>query len=284
MMMKYKYMVGMVAAILTMSVQAVTIPFDEVVWTVKEKPDYCFIGSNHAGKGFALSFEQQAGKSLTMVLTGRNITRLGLQTNVSVNHPVWFHQASVVSQQVLTDLPTNNDNGRLVTSLHSHDLYQAFKSGWWMTYQGNNQEVVFPSTGINKKTIEFDKCIANLPNIGFDDAHLTNITFVNGQINLSSNQKILVSNISDLIKKDNDISKVYIDGYTDNIGGDITNLKLSKKRASEVAYAMVLNGVKKDMIRVTGQGSRNPIYSNATKNGRERNRRVEIRLIKISNK
>lgn len=284
MIMKYKYTMGMVAIMLTMNVQAVTIPFDEVVWTVKQKPDYCFIGSNHVGKGFALSFEQQAGKSLNMVLAGRNITRLGQQTNVSMNHPVWFNQGSVVSQPLLSDLSTNNDNGRIVTNLHSHDLYQAFKSGWWMTYQGNNQTLTFPSTGINKKTTEFDKCIANLPKIGFDEAHLTNITFSNGVVNMTTKQLDLISNISGLIKKDGNISKVYIDGYTDNVGGNITNLKLSKKRASEVAYTMVLNGVKKDMIRVTGQGSRNPIYSNATKDGRDRNRRVEIRLIKTSNK
>lgn len=284
MIMKYKYTMGMVAIMLTMNVQAVTIPFDEVVWTVKQKPDYCFIGSNHVGKGFALSFEQQAGKSLNMVLTGRNITRLGQQTNVSMNHPVWFNQGSVVSQPLLSDLSTNNDNGRIVTNLHSHDLYQAFQSGWWMTYQGNNQTLTFPSTGINKKTTEFDKCIANLPKIGFDEAHLTNITFSNGTVNMTTKQLDLIFNISGLIKKDGNISKVYIDGYTDNVGGSITNLKLSKKRASEVAYTMVLNGVKKDMIRVTGQGSRNPIYSNATKDGRDRNRRVEIRLIKTSNK
>ncbi|MGO2321909.1 OmpA family protein [Vibrio casei] len=97
---------------------------------------------------------------------------------------------------------------------------------------------------------------------------------------LSYTQLKSIYNISDLINKDSDISKVYIDGYTDNIGSEIANIKLSKKRASEVAYAMVLNGVKKDMIRITGQGPRNPLRSNATQDGRDQNRRVEIRLIK----
>lgn len=65
-------------------------------------------------------------------------------------------------------------------------------------------------------------------------------------------------------------------GYTDSIGSDAYNLKLSKRRADAVRNAMIKKGAPADRITATGYGEASPAASNSTKEGRAQNRRVEL--------
>lgn len=71
---------------------------------------------------------------------------------------------------------------------------------------------------------------------------------------------------------------VVIIGYTDSIGSNEYNMKLSKKRADAVLNYLVENGIQRNRITEEWKGKTNPIRSNATKQGRAFNRRVEIRI------
>ncbi len=71
-------------------------------------------------------------------------------------------------------------------------------------------------------------------------------------------------------------SKVTVIGHTDSIGSKEYNKRLSEKRAESVAEYFVSQGVDKNRISFEGYGEEHPIESNDTKEGRERNRRVEI--------
>jgi len=71
--------------------------------------------------------------------------------------------------------------------------------------------------------------------------------------------------------------KILIVGYTDNIGSDAYNLKLSLQRAQSVAdYLIYVEGIDKNRIQIEGKGKSNPIAPNTTEKGRAKNRRVEI--------
>ena len=72
--------------------------------------------------------------------------------------------------------------------------------------------------------------------------------------------------------------KVGVYGYTDNIGGDQTNIPLSEKRAASVKEYLMRKGLKDGRIETKGFGSSKPIADNGTETGRSRNRRVEIVL------
>ena len=73
--------------------------------------------------------------------------------------------------------------------------------------------------------------------------------------------------------------EVEIHGYTDNIGNSQMNLELSKKRAETVKEWLVNLGIDPSRITSKGFGKSNPIASNKTPKGREKNRRIEfIRL------
>lgn len=68
-------------------------------------------------------------------------------------------------------------------------------------------------------------------------------------------------------------------GHTDSTGSDKVNDPLSVNRATSVAQYLVSNGVAQSQIRqVLGYGSRQPVADNATVEGRNANRRVEVYL------
>ncbi|HZR29631.1 MAG TPA: OmpA family protein [Terriglobales bacterium] len=72
-------------------------------------------------------------------------------------------------------------------------------------------------------------------------------------------------------------TRVLIAGYTDNIGGDAFNLKLSLDRATAVRdYFVQKEAIDSSRLDVKGLGKAQPIDNNATDEGRARNRRVEV--------
>lgn len=70
-----------------------------------------------------------------------------------------------------------------------------------------------------------------------------------------------------------------ISGYTDDVGDDEANLRLSQDRAKACYDYLIFRGIKAERIRYTGFGEARPIASNDTNEGREQNRRVEFELI-----
>ncbi len=70
--------------------------------------------------------------------------------------------------------------------------------------------------------------------------------------------------------------RLEVSGYTDNIGTDVANHKLSEKRANRVRDYLVMHGVDTARIKVFGKGETNFVASNDTADGRAKNRRIEI--------
>ena len=74
--------------------------------------------------------------------------------------------------------------------------------------------------------------------------------------------------------------QVSIVGYTDSTGNDAINNPLSLERANSVRDYLAGRGVNPGIVRTEGRGSHNPIASNATPEGRQMNRRVDIILLR----
>jgi hypothetical protein len=70
--------------------------------------------------------------------------------------------------------------------------------------------------------------------------------------------------------------KVQVEGYTDNIGSDDYNQKLSEERADSVRDYLVGESVTDSNVTAKGFGKSNPIADNSTNQGRAQNRRVEL--------
>jgi outer membrane protein OmpA-like peptidoglycan-associated protein len=72
--------------------------------------------------------------------------------------------------------------------------------------------------------------------------------------------------------------KLKIGGYTDNVGKEESNKKLSADRAAAVVKALVDMGISKDRLDPEGYGSQHPVASNDTEEGRAQNRRIAVRV------
>lgn len=74
--------------------------------------------------------------------------------------------------------------------------------------------------------------------------------------------------------------RLYIAGHTDNVGKKQANLKLSQDRAKAVKTYLISKGIEASRIKTEGFGDSKPLDSNKTEEGRQRNRRVEFKVIK----
>lgn len=114
-----------------------------------------------------------------------------------------------------------------------------------------------------------DDIVANPLVLYFNTAETT--------INLSAEQRQKVAEISRYLDKVENAS-VTIEGHTDNTGNAKTNIKLGLERAEFAKSYLMSNGISENRITVTSKGQTEPIASNATEEGRAKNRRTIVTL------
>ena len=68
-------------------------------------------------------------------------------------------------------------------------------------------------------------------------------------------------------------------GHTDSVGTDAYNQKLSIRRSEAVKAYLVSKGIEKNRVYTEGKGEKQPVADNKTKEGRAKNRRVEIEVV-----
>ncbi len=68
-------------------------------------------------------------------------------------------------------------------------------------------------------------------------------------------------------------------GHTDSVGSDAYNQKLSERRAQAVKGYLESKGIDKSRVYTEGKGEKQPVADNKTKDGRAKNRRVEIEVV-----
>lgn len=90
----------------------------------------------------------------------------------------------------------------------------------------------------------------------------------------------ILDQVADILKNRNDYEKLFIDGHTDDVGGDAYNKKLSKRRANAVKNYLAKKGVLVKKLESRGFGESKPVATNLTAEGRAENRRVEFNLVR----
>lgn len=88
----------------------------------------------------------------------------------------------------------------------------------------------------------------------------------------------IVAAVAEILASTPKITRLRIEGHTDNRGSPSTNLELSRRRAASVMAALVARGVSKARLKSSGLGETRPLDSNANDDGRRRNRRVEFHI------
>lgn len=107
----------------------------------------------------------------------------------------------------------------------------------------------------------------------------SSLEFLTGTAKISENSLGSLTELADLLIVKPDY-KLEINGHTDNVGNAKNNQKLSQNRANAVKAFLVSKGVEAGRLKATGFGSSKPIADNKTEEGRQRNRRVEFKIVK----
>jgi len=105
--------------------------------------------------------------------------------------------------------------------------------------------------------------------------NLSDVLFDFGKYTLKPDTREKLAKVSGILLAHPDM-KLQVEGYTDNVGSDEFNQKLSEQRADSVRDYLISQGIAADSITAKGFGKTNPIASNDTPQGRQQNRRVEI--------
>ncbi|MBF9238373.1 OmpA family protein [Hymenobacter sp. BT683] len=103
------------------------------------------------------------------------------------------------------------------------------------------------------------------------------ILFDTNSANLRAASESDITKMAAILQKYPD-TNVLIEGHTDNSGSDAINQPLSERRAQAVASSTIAKGVSSSRITTQGYGSSQPVGDNATAEGKQANRRVEIAI------
>jgi outer membrane protein OmpA-like peptidoglycan-associated protein/tetratricopeptide (TPR) repeat protein len=175
--------------------------------------------------------------------------------------------------KVTETFETNSATGKFIITLTSGKNYGiAVKANGYLFHSENFDIPDGGEDNIVNKTIE-------LKNIAVGNTiALRNIFFDLGKstLRLESNAEL-----DRLVKLLQDVPtlKIEISGHTDNTGSAATNDALSQARANEVVVYLKSKGISADRLTAKGYGSKVPVASNNTDEGRQQNRRTEFKIV-----
>ncbi|WP_258364026.1 TolC family outer membrane protein [Halomonas sp. LBP4] len=146
-----------------------------------------------------------------------------------------------------------------------------------------NPDVICPAQGPSGFTLsDFTGGItAPAPTRAPDVTLSADALFAVNSAELGADARSELAGLASRIRDRTDLARVFIAGHADSTGNDAINDPLSQARADSVADYLVSQGVEPDLIETRGYGSRRPVTSNDTVDGRRRNRRVEVTLERV---
>jgi OOP family OmpA-OmpF porin len=111
---------------------------------------------------------------------------------------------------------------------------------------------------------------------------LQQVQFDSGRATIKKVSDALLDEVAGVFKEHLEITRVEIQGHTDNTGKAKDNLKLSQDRAESVKKALAKRGVDEARLAATGFGQEQPIADNKTEVNRQKNRRVQFKILEKS--
>jgi len=140
----------------------------------------------------------------------------------------------------------------------------------------DGSELSVPSLGVEARLVKFlndgPAAVDNTAWFDFD-----RLLFATGKATLQSASQEQLINIAAILNAYPQV-RIRIGGYTDNTGDPGTNLRLSEERANNVMDELVKLGIDPARMSARGYGEHDPIADNSTEDGRQKNRRISLRV------
>ena len=110
------------------------------------------------------------------------------------------------------------------------------------------------------------------------------IQFESGKAVIKPESESIIDALKNYLDKTPRVTKLRIEGHTDNVGSPESNEKLSGERALAIKKALIAKGVKAERLLAVGFGQNKPVADNATDDGKAKNRRTEFRVAELGGK
>ncbi len=107
---------------------------------------------------------------------------------------------------------------------------------------------------------------------------LENVYFDFGKATLRPESYPSLNELADMLKSKPNIT-IEIGGHTDNVGDDASNMTLSQNRAESVRTYLINKGINGSRMIAKGYGETKPVATNDTDEGRQQNRRTEVKIL-----
>lgn len=168
-----------------------------------------------------------------------------------------------------------DDSMRLITTVQSYLKPTELEPILEYIAQDKYLTMTYDSFKLSYKVISSDEIVekATAPVI------LNKVVFDAGQTKINKDAYTQLDSIVTALKG-NTAMKIEIGGYTDNVGDETLNKKLSESRAKAVYDYFVSKGIDESRMVYAGYGSKNPVAENNTAEGQKKNRRIEIKILK----
>ncbi len=130
---------------------------------------------------------------------------------------------------------------------------------------------------LSKELANHDVELKKLPDNSIEVDLKSEASFTSGSADVKPSFSNALAKLGSVVKQ-YDSTMVHVFGHTDDQGSAAFNQQLSERRAGAVGQALTAAGVDGSRVRIEGRGESQPDTSNATADGRSKNRRVEIYL------
>ena len=234
----------------------------------------------HSNEDNLIANEQEtiSEKVTDTLKTFRNIVNLTLlsgivrdsASNIPINADVEIVDNEI--NEVIAAFESNSKTGNYLISLPSGKNYGiTVKAEGYLFYSENLNTKKLQGYQDIRRDISLIKISIGASII------LENVFFESGMSELSKESEFELKRVIKLME-DNPLIKIEISGHTDNIGNKTANQELSTNRAKAIVEYLIVHNIKSERLIHKGYADTKPIVSNATEEGRQKNRRVEFTI------
>jgi len=260
-------------------------PLDEVSWQVESGRLGCTLSQEIPSYGKA-TFIHKPLQGLIFSMTVLRPPKHPANARLVSLTPSWREKNEIDRELgtiplVVSDTPFYLHNGwarRLLLELE-RGMNPVFRYNDWA--DGRDQvNVMLSSVHFMPAWALFQKCEQGLLNYRFIDVKNSVIQYDVNQTKPGKDALARLDKLIEYIKLDPTVKRIKIDGFTDSKGFSRVNLAVAKKRIQAVKQYLLAQGVNSKLILATAHNEKVARYSNRTAEGRSKNRRVEINLLK----